>query len=95
MVENLLHAFERLTRALRPMATGSGMLQERLDSAFRGMLGLSREELPEESQDAFQEICDRLVQTSSKPLTNDEAKHLAARLFDVYVHVNQRGAGIA
>jgi hypothetical protein len=60
MAVNLMHSFERLTRAQRPMATKAGSLQDRLDNAFKEMLGLSADELPQDLQSSYQSIWDRL-----------------------------------
>jgi hypothetical protein len=91
---NLNHAFERLTRAQRPMATGPGSLQGRLDRAFLEAQGLSADELPLELQEAYQSICDRLVVASTNPLTDPEAESVANRFFDLYVKVIQQRLGI-
>jgi hypothetical protein len=89
MSVNLNHAFERLLHALRPMATGGGPLQGRLDRAFKEMQGLSPDELPHDLQTSYREIWERLVSTDTKPLTDQEAQTIAKELFDLFVRVNQ------
>jgi len=91
MSVNLTYAFWRLTEALRPMATRTESLRDRLGRAFRaGMLGLSRDELPEDLQESSGSIWDRLVETDRKPLAEQEAQEIAQKLFDLYVVVSQR-----
>jgi hypothetical protein len=95
MEVNLNHAFERLTRAQRPMATKPGSLQDRLDGAFKEMLGLSSDELPQDLQTSYRSIWDRLVRADTSPLTDQEAETIAKEFFDLFVQVNQRRAGIS
>ncbi len=94
MTLNLDHAFERLTRAQRPMATRAGSLQDRLDRAYLEMLGLRADELPPDLQGSYQSIWDRLVRTDKSPLTDQEADTIAKELFDLYVKINQLRTGI-
>jgi hypothetical protein len=94
MAVNLMHSFERLTRAQRPMATKAGSLQDRLDNAFKEMLGLSADELPQDLQSSYQSIWDRLSGAQNHRLTDQDAETLAKEFFDLYVQVNQQRAGV-
>jgi hypothetical protein len=92
---NLDHAFERLTHALKPMATEPGTFHGRLERAYHGFLGLMPDELPNDLQRTYEDIKARLTCSDIALLPDPEAESIAKELFDLYVQVNQRRAGIA
>ncbi|MBB5063936.1 hypothetical protein [Granulicella mallensis] len=91
---------QKLWQAVHSLATGTGNIQERLESAMMGLNGLqsNQEWLPVEVRHKLEAIIQELTRTPAqgsegrikatlRMMSNEEGSELAGRIFSLYIEL--------
>lgn len=101
---NLRYAWEKLYVAVLNMATGEDSVQSRLFDAFLSFHTLKTEDFPEDLQERFNEIMNKLtevktpvgdegiVKATLNKMSNMDARDLAEKIVSLYNEITSRNA---